>query len=117
MNKDCKKYQKIRDLPRIFKTVISGEMSLEIEQCIPRSPATVSASVTRNHVGSRQIGGFLELQHLGHVMAYAPAVGLLLTSLWSVGVALLTVVVPLTWLGRGGKVPVWMLAKPETTIE
>ena len=90
---------------------------MDIEESINRSPATASASAERIRNGSRQIGGFLVLQHLGQVMAYAPAVGLLLTSLWSVGVALLTVVVPLTWLGRGGKLPAWMLAKPETAIE
>ncbi|MCJ7557886.1 MAG: hypothetical protein MUP90_13355, partial [Gammaproteobacteria bacterium] len=67
---------------------------MDIEECITRSPATVSASAVRIAIGSRQIGGFLVLQHLGPMLAYAPAAGLLLTSLWSVGVALLTVVVP-----------------------
>jgi hypothetical protein len=90
---------------------------LIIKECITRPQATVSATAARNPVGSRQIGGFVVLQHLAPVLAYAPAAGLLLTSLWSVGVALLTVVVPLTWLGRGGQLPEWMLAKPETPVD
>jgi hypothetical protein len=90
---------------------------LAVEECITRTQAIVVASAARNPAGSRQIGGFVVFQYLGPMLAYAPAVGLLLTSLWSVGVALLTVVVPLTWLSRGGNLPGWMLAKPETTVD
>ncbi len=57
--------------------------------------------------------GYVALEGLGRLLLYGPMIGLLFTSLWSVGIALLTVVMPLTWLTFGGSVPAWMRANPE----
>jgi len=51
------------------------------------------------------------------MLLYGPMIGLLFTSLWSVGLSLLTVVMPLTWLTFGGEVPAWMRANPEKLID
>ena len=61
--------------------------------------------------------GYVVLEGLGRMLLYGPMIGLLFTSLWSVGIALLTVVMPLTWLTFGGQVPVWMRANPEKLID
>jgi len=61
--------------------------------------------------------GYVALEGLGRMLLYGPMIGLLFTSLWSVGIALLTVVMPLTWLTFGGQVPVWMRANPEKLID
>ena len=62
---------------------------------------------------SRQVDGYMALETLGRLLLYAPMLGLLFTSLWTIGIALLTVVMPLTWLSFGGSVPAWMRANPE----
>lgn len=62
---------------------------------------------------SSRVDGYLALEMLGRILIYAPCVGLLFTSFWSVGVALVMVLAPMAWLGRGGEVPAWMRAKPE----
>ena len=77
-----------------------------------RSPG--SRSERRSGTHSRKIEGYLVLEYLGPVLVFSPVIGLLFTSFWSVGIALIAVVAPLTWLGRGGKMPAWMLADPET---
>jgi hypothetical protein len=61
--------------------------------------------------------GYIALEGLGRLLLYGPIIGLLFTSLWSVGLSLLTVVMPLTWLTFGGQVPVWMRANPEKLID
>ena len=73
----------------------------------------VPTSTPRAGAGSRQVEGYLALEYLGRALLYGPAIGLLFTSLWYQGVALLVVLAPLTWLGRGGEVPVWMRARSD----
>ena len=87
---------------------------MESTECVNRMAPPFPRSVSELPKGSSRIDGSLALEYLGRVLVCTPMIGLLFTSLWSVGVALIAVVVPLTWLGRDGKVPAWMLAKPET---
>jgi len=67
----------------------------------------------RNNDFPARIDGHIALETLGRILLYSPMIGLLFTSLWSVGLSLLTVVMPLTWLTFGGSVPDWMRAAPE----
>ena len=69
--------------------------------------------IARNNGFPARIDGNIALETLGRVLLYTPIIGLLFTSLWSVGLSLLTVVMPLTWLTFGGFVPAWMRANPE----
>lgn len=69
--------------------------------------------IARNNDFPARIDGSIALETLGRVLLYSPMIGLLFTSLWSVGLSLLTVVLPLTWLTFGGEVPAWMRAAPE----
>lgn len=79
-----------------------------------QTSSSTRAVKARNPIkGVSRDKGYMMLETLGRMMLYAPMLGLLFTSLWSVGIALLTVVMPLTWLSFGGSVPAWMRANPE----
>jgi hypothetical protein len=77
------------------------------------SPSAVPASTPTTGAGSRQVEGYLALEYLGRALLFGPVLGMLFTTLWYQGIALLVVLAPLAWLGRGGRVPTWMLARSE----
>lgn len=76
-----------------------------------------SAKSVNSPGGLTRDQGYVALEGLGRMLLYAPMIGLLFTSLWSVGIALLTVIMPLTWLTFGGSVPDWMRAQPEKHLD
>lgn len=81
------------------------------------SHKTMTAAGGNSMGGFTRDQGYVALEGLGRLLLYGPMIGLLFTSLWSVGIALLTVVMPLTWLTFGGSVPRWMRANPESLPE
>jgi hypothetical protein len=76
-------------------------------------PAPQADTPASQSMPSAHIKGYLALETLGRILAYAPCVGMLFTSFWSVGLSLTIVLGSMTWLGSGRQVPSWMLARPE----
>jgi hypothetical protein len=73
-------------------------------------PAPQADTRASQSMPSAHSKGYLALESLGHILAYAPCVGMLFTSFWSLAIVLGS----MTWLGSGRQLPAWMLARPES---